>query len=106
MRSSSFFPSLLSSEYFSSFAGSLSPGSTPFPIEFQKKILGVIDSWGIFGVVLHGSQILDARYWILDHALEIVAVIQHQATSNQHQYPDSENPSMGGTHFYYPKTLS
>ena len=33
-------------------------------IELEKEILGVIDSWRILGVVLHGRQILDARYWI------------------------------------------
>ena len=49
-----------------------------------------MDFWRIFGVVLHGSQILDARYWMLDHAPEIVAFIQYQVTSIQHQCADSD----------------
>jgi len=49
-----------------------------------------MDFWRIFSVVLHGSQILDARYWMPDHALEIVAFIQYQVTSIQHQRADSD----------------
>ncbi|MBC8457156.1 MAG: hypothetical protein H8D67_04070 [Deltaproteobacteria bacterium] len=46
---------------------------------------------------------LDPRYWMPDHALEIVAFIQYQVTSIQHQCTDSD-PTMEDIRFYHPKT--